>query len=654
MRAFEPAAIDPSIDPCEDFYQFACGGWEQASPRPETVGLWSRPWGQYAEDVDRFNRELIQFIAENPEPGDVDQENLARFFQSCRDTDAIDARGMESFAGRVELIDSMVSARDVARVLGELTAFFGADSPDPLFDIYSWGDPVEGGSRRRGFVTAADGRLPAREYYEENGDDPDGVLGAYRAYLQTMLELVGYDAESRTRLADEILLMESRLQSARRSAAEERNDAQAEMNLMTLEQLGEAFPNLNWAELLEARAYPLDDALVVPDQGYVAEVDRWIVDANVELLRAYFKLFALRDVDFALPMAGRQATHALYGEVLSGLEEPRPRWQTCVAATESTLPEALGRAFVAATLAPGVKEQSKQVFEAIQGAMERRILGADWLQPETREAALAKLAEARTSLAHPDSWVDDRSLRVDPNDLVATSARFGAARRQRGAEAVGEPLDINDWFYPTTRVIGFFTSSTNTVFMSASQLLYFGVEADDPAVLYGGLGVFLAHELSHGFDSHGSQYDARGRVRNWWADSDRAEFEARAQCLIDEANELTYPSGDAVNGELIVSEHGAEVISVGLALDALETVEAPDETVDGYSALQRFFLTNAQLLCYQASDEAWRQIATSDSHLWGPPGVNSVVANTPAFAEAFNCSPESAAVKPAEDVCRVW
>ncbi|MEZ6013143.1 MAG: M13 family metallopeptidase [Hyphomonas sp.] len=657
-KVYDPAAIDRSADACIDFYQYACGGWEASHPRPADSGSYYRSWTQYTREVDDYVRQLIETAGEGDAAG-RDERNVSALFQACMDEAAIEAVGLAPFGPLFGEIDALGSVAGFGPLLGKVSnrLRYSYGTKYPLLSVSSWADPAEGGSLTRLYVSGAVIGFPAQEYYTGQDEDAVALRGAYAAYLTGALEDLGYADELASSYAEKILAMETAVASAGMSAAESRNEANGPEGLVSLEDLAARYDNIDWAGMLAARgADPLPDRVFVADAAQVAAVNDWVTEENLGVLKAYLKLALAVDHNAVMPAGLRSRHFDFFGKALSGQEAPAPRWRTCVGLTKTVMPEAVSRMFIAATGIDEDKAASLHVLSDIRAEMQRRIETADWIGDDTRAAALVKLDQLRASFVAPDKWPDDPELGAVPGEAAETNMKFSAARRLREFGTVSAPMDINEWFDAPIYVSGFQVNELNAIYVTAAQMLMLDIGSGDPAVEYGGLGVFVGHELSHGYDRLGSQYDGLGRTRNWWTEADGQEFDDRTKCISEEASTYSYPSGAQVNGEFVVSEEGAQMAGLDIAYAAFLRANAgtdlPDR--DGLTAGQRFFTASAQTFCIQASDESWNLIASSDSHMWGAPGINMAIRNSPEFAKAFHCKAGDPMVKPEAEICRTW
>lgn len=655
-KVYDAAAIDHSVNACTNFYQYACGGWEKTHPRPADSGSYFRSWTQYAHEVDDYVRQLIETADSS---GGADAANVSALFQACMDEPVIDALGLAPLEPLFGEIDAMDSATGFGAVLGKVShrMKFYYSTKYPLLSISAWADPSEGGSVSRLFVSGDVIGIPAKDYYTDPGEDAAALRAEYVSYLAATLSDLGYEENVARDYAARILALETAVISAGKSEAESRNEAFGPEGITSLEDLAAYYPNIDWAGLLAERgAGPLPDKVFIADAAQVAAVNALVTDENLGVLKAYLKLALVIDHNALMPENFRSRHFDFFGKTLSGQEEPAPRWRTCVGLTKIVMPEAVSRMFIASTGIGDSKAASLGVLENIRAEMHRRIETADWIEDSTRAAALTKLGELRASFVAPDTWLDDPAVTAAPGEAVETTLRFAMARRAREFGALGAPMSINEWFDAPIYVSGFQVNETNAIYVTAAQMLMLDIGSGDLAVEYGGLGVFVGHELSHGYDKLGSQYDGLGRTADWWTEADGQAFDDRMQCISDEASTYKYPSGDPVLGELVVSEEAAEMTGLRLAYAAYQRAKAkagvPER--DGLTADQRFFTAAAQTFCMQASNESWGLISSTDSHMWGAPGINMLMRNSPEFAEAFGCQPGDPMAKQAEEVCRTW
>lgn len=649
FRVYESTAIDSSADACTDFYQYACGGWHAANPRPEGRALWGRFFTQYRDQVAEYTRLLIENAS--TDSSSADERKMAIYYRACLREDLIEEAGLDAFDSLFRRIDSAVSPREFAGALAEATLLSDYYNDAPLLTPFVDGDPIAGASIARIDLYPADPALQSASNYSGSNKDVVSLQLEYRKYLANILRLIGVGDAGANDLAQRMYLIEAELARRATPYSERRNDASTRTALRTVDELATEFSAFDWVAYFGELGLEDVDVINVHDRRYLAALNDQLTDENLPALKALIKIRLVESSRLALPAAVRAAYFDMYGRALFGEREPRARWRSCVDALKSDLREPLGRVFLTRVLEPSTPALANEIFDEVKSEMRRRIEAANWLSDASKTEALKKVERVRFFPGVPDDWTDRDGFAVADTDFLSIRQSLAAAHRERAFANLGAPLDLNNWYFPITEPMGYQDNDVNAVYMTAAMLYPYGIEQDDPGIRYGGLGVFLAHELSHGFDTLGSQYDSFGRQREWWRDDEKAAFAEKTQCVRDEAAGLRYPSGDPVNADLVVSEYTAELTANQIAYDLLIRAAGDDDL----NARRHFFETTAQFYCLAANEQTWRDIAKEDSHIWGKPAVNNLVRNLPGFAEAYSCASDDAMVKtPGSSVCRVW
>jgi predicted metalloendopeptidase len=443
--------------------------------------------------------------------------------------------------------------------------------------------------------------LPARELYLEQDEHSVALRAGYRAHIERMLGLAGRAPQDARTDAEHVLSIETALAAAMPSAEDAMGEQRRFLSPRSPEELRQQYPHFDWSAFLRRFGAPSSSTI---NLGWLPFFERWdaLVDTQpLEAWHAYLRFHLLTDRSRFLPAAFRETSFDFFGRTVDGRTEAPARWRECVGLERRYLPDPLSRVFLERAASP------------------RLVIRAD--------------------------------------DFYGNARRAAEAQFRRNLDKPGAPVSLDEWGLPPIWVGGFYDPAKNAVAMTAAQLLFFaGEEGTDLAALYGGLGSFIGHELSHGFDPLGSQYDTDGRLRPWWSKRDHERYEQRTQCVAKTYSQLDYPTGDRVRGEAVVGEQSAELMGHQLALAAYRRASAgaPEGVRDGLSAEQRFFVSAAQFMCLDASPEVWRQLVDTDPHAFGPPGVTGTVLNMPGFTEAFACRPGQAMVRPVARMCRVW
>lgn len=659
MPPFDLTAIDTSADACEDFYQYACGGWHAANPMPDDTAFWSRPFTQYARRMDDYVRALVEAAAQDGAKRTPDEAQVGDYYRACMDRATIQKRGLAPLRPELALIDGMRSADQLPAVLGALhrTIPYQPEHGEPLFYVFAWGDPVDGAMAARLWISPGGLGLPGRDYYLSDEPEAVALRADYQAHIAEMLSMLGTPADAAMQQAEDILALETNLANARLPQSVVRNDAAATSNPLTPDELQALTPNFLWADFFRAHGIPEVERLNAREPASLKALDSLVTTVPLETWQAYLRWHLVAERASLLPLKIRDARFAFYGRRLEGQENPPSPERACFAHLERDLPQALGRVFITHAFRPEMRMQALAMFEEIKAVMRRRIEGAEWMAPETRREALAKLDAVGLYVGHPEIWIDDPHLVVRSDDFFGNVQRSGEALRRVHVDALDQPLDPNDWAQPVTWMGGGYDNRRNAIFITAALLRFYEVGADDPAVRYGGLGHLLAHELTHAFDPLGRQYDAEGRLRDWWTETDTAGFNERARCVSEQFSQYEYAPGIPIDGEFVVAEQVAELSSWGIAWEAYQnaTADQPQSVREDHTPQQRFLLTNAQTWCTEATEGRWRSLAAGgSSKAWAAPMVHGTVTNLPGFAEAFACEEERTMVKPTDQQCKVW
>jgi len=667
VLAFDPTAMDPQADACEDFYQYACGGWHQRSPRPANVSYWSRPWSDFKQQIDVYLRQVIEHSATQTEtPQSADAQRVGNFYAACMDTAAIDARGLTALQQELALIDAMTSTRELAPVLGRLirqsvpSSYRTGRDNGMVLDVSGGGG---GDGWRSKVLSISSGQaqaplnLPDRALYLDASADGVALREHYRDHVARMLQLAGQPAETARNDAAAVLALETALAQVLPTGEDFEGDLERFVNPRTPEQLRRQYPHFDWDEFLRALEAP---AVAKVELDWLPFFERWDALAESTPLsgwQAYLRFHLITDRARFLPQAFRDESFAFFDQTVDGKSEALPRWRDCMNAVQRYLPDPLSRVFLEQGDRPQLNARVESMFEELRTVMRDRIEAATWLSTNSRRKTLDKLDAMRLAVSHPQQWRDDPRLVIRADDAYGNAQRAGTAQYRRSFDGLGQPLALDEWSLPPIWVGGFYSPTRNALYMTAAQLLFYaGDDGDDLAALYGGLGSFIGHELSHGFDPMGSQYDIEGRVRPWWTPRDRKRFEQRTDCVAETYSQLSYPNGDRLDGKRVVTEQTAELVAHQIALDAYHRATAGKAEADrhGLSAEQRFYVSAAQTICLDATPEVWSQLVNTDPHAFGPPGVQGTMLNMPDFAETFGCQPSQAMARPVEAMCRIW
>jgi len=649
LPGLDLASMDRGVDPCVDFYAHACNGWIAANPVPADESRWDA-YDRLADANRRLLWGLLQEAARPAGKKTPEERKVGDYFAACMDEAAVERAGARPLARDLGAVARLASPRDLARLLGRLHPAsdgglaFGFGSQQSFDDA----EQVVAVARPGGLG------LPDRDLYLADDARSTEVRGAYRAHLERMLRLAGDAPPAAALAAEAVLRIETALARASLSRTD-RRDPQKLWNRTTPAELARLTPSFRWPDYFAASGVPRVAWLNVEEPGFFRELSRLLSAEGLPAWKAYLRWHLVDARAATLSRAFVEADFAFREGLLKGTQALPPRWKRCVALVDRDLGEALGKVFVARAFPPEAKRAAEAMVGHVVEAMRQRLLALDWMGPETKQAALQKLASLRHKIGHPARWRDYGRLQVTRGDLsgnVERALRFEAARQLR---KIGRPLDRSEWTMTAPTVNAYYDASMNEMNFPAGVLLppLFDLRID-LAPGYGNDGSTVGHELVHGFDDEGRRFDARGNLRDWWTAADAAAFEERARCVADQY--AAYPVIDdiRINSKLTLGEDLADLAGTTLAWDAWKRATRGQELPvrDGLTPEQRFFVGFAQWACGTTRPETLRLRALTDVHSPLRWRVNGVVANLPEFARAFSCAAGKPMVR--EKPCRVW
>jgi putative endopeptidase len=645
----DPAAMDRSRDPCVDFFAYSCGGWVKANPIPPDQASWS----VYAKLGDE-NRQLLWGLLEQAGRAGAArtpaEAKIGDYFAACMDEAAVERAGATPLAKDLAAIAALRSKRELPALVGRLQP--GLE--DGL--VFGLGSEQDAKDATQVIATLAAGGLglPDRDYYLKDDARSEEIRTRYARYVADLLRLAGDAPAAAEEGARAVVRLETSLAKATLSRVEKR-DPYRVYHRMTPTQLQALAPALRWKELLAASRAPRLRVVNVTEPAFVVEVETRLEEEPLATWQRYLRFHLADGRAPYLSRAFQEAHFAFHGAFLHGVKEEKPRWKRCVEWVDRDLGEALGKVFVAKAFPAEVKPEVTRMTEAIQRAMERRIRELPWMTEPTKRAALEKLAAMRNKIGYPARWRDYGKLAIDRRDFagdVERALRFETARQ---LAKIGRPVDRDEWSMTPPTVNAYYDPRMNDMNFPAGVLLPPLYDPRmDAAPGYGNTGGTIGHELTHGFDDEGRQFDARGNLRDWWTPADARAFDERASCVVAQYGEYPVVGDVKVNSRLTLGEDVADLGGTILAWLAWReaTRGEPLEARDGLNPEQRFFVGYAQWACEDEREESKRVRAVTNPHSPGLWRVNGVVANLPEFREAFGCKAGQPMAR--EVPCRVW
>ncbi len=642
---FDDAAVDKSVSPCDDFYQYACGLWMKENPIPPDRSSWD-PYYQLAEKTTA----AVQAILEGREPGKgADYRKVQDFYAACMDEPGLEKRGLESLDHDWRRIDAVRKPAAAAIALARVETL-GADA---LFAFYPNQD-FKDAERVIATIDVGSLGMTDRDYYLKDDEETKKLREEYRAHVTRMLQAGGVAAADAAAGAAAVLRIETEL--ARVSPTrEQQRDPDNQYHKLTRAQLEALTPDWPWDQYFTVLGVPgVRQVNVTWPESLRVATSLWLALPAIEQ-RAYLRWQVMHALAAALPKQMAEEDFHFYGTVLRGTQQMAPRWKRCVRQTNDALGEAVGKVYVAGHFSAEQKQRAMTQIQAIQAALRDDLTTLDWMSMETRREALHKLEAFRIKIGYPGHWRDYSRLSVQRDDATGNAVRAKRFEFARQMAKIGKPVDRDEWFSLPQEVDGYQSASLVEIVFTAGLLQppFFDAEMDD-AVNFGAIGRAMGHEFTHGFDDHGRKFDENGTLRDWWTLEDSARFQERAQCFIDEYSRFPVVDDKKLNGQLTLGENLADNGGIRLAYQALEKRlgSSPRTTVDGLTPEQRFFLSFAKTQCGNTTAATLRNRLLTDPHSPGRWRVNGTLRNFGPFQEAFSCKAGNAMVSP--HPCRVW
>jgi putative endopeptidase len=648
---FSIDTIDRTIDPCVDFYQYACGNWIKNSEIPPDQSQWL----SFVELRER-NLDIEHGILEKAAAGgasrDAIDQKVGDLYGSCMDEKSVDAKGIAPIKPE---LDRIAAVNDKSALIDEI-AHVHLIGPSPLFNFYSQSD-LHNADQVIAYIDQGGLTLPDRDYYIKDDSDKVEKRQILVDYATQLFTLAGQSPQQAAKSAQTVLVIETLL-AADSMDRTKRRDPKSRDHKMSRDQAAALGPNFYLNRYFTAVGAPRFTQLNVTNPDFFKQVNGVLESESLDALKTYVSWHVLHAAAPWLSQPFVEANFKLQ-QKLTGQEQIQARWKRCVNLTDHQLGEALGQRYVDVTFGPESKQRMLKMVDALEKSLDEDIRGLSWMSDETKKQAKVKLEAIRNKIGYPEVWRDYRSVVIKPNDLLGNVERANAFEAKRQIAKIDKPLDRKEWDMTPPTVNAYYSSSFNEIVFPAGILQPpFFDKAMDDAVNFGGIGLVIGHELTHGFDDQGRKFDPQGNLHDWWTEQDGKEFEKRASCIADEYSNFVAVDDLKLNGKLTLGENTADNGGARTALAALEHMIADDETgkegqkIDGYSPEQRFFLGFGRVWCEKRRPEVARLRVLTDPHSPGRYRVNGVLQNMPEFQKAWGCKASQPMV--AENACHVW
>ena len=645
--AFDDADADASVSPSEDFYRFVNGGWLDANPVPDEYPA----WGAFQELNARNEKvlhDILTIVADKDSPATTAETLVGAHYTAGMDIDRIEHLGLDPLAPIVERIDSIATRADLSGVVADLHrdgigAFFGVavepDFQDSTVNLLWIGQSGLG--------------LPDRDYYLRDDDTSRELLAAYKVHVGAMFHLLGLDDHEAA--ADTVISIETAIAELSYTNVQMR-DIDLITNKVTRSEINDMMPNFGLGRYLDTVGAGSHDSFSIDNVGFYPGIDALIADTPIGDLITYLTWHAIHATASALPEAFEKESFDFYGTTLGGQQVQKERWKRVLAALTADIGQLVSQLYVAENFPPEAKIRMEHLVENLLASMRASIKSVEWMGDATRAEALEKLGAFGYKIGYPDEWRDYTGLELAADSWLANRLAASRFEFNRKMATVGEPVNPHEWAMPPHIVNAYYHPLHNEIVFPAGILQppFFSLNADD-ATNYGAIGAVIGHEITHGFDDQGSRFDADGNVRDWWTEHDRAEFDRRAQVVVDQYGAYKIDDDLSVNGELTLGENIADIGGLTIAYAALEiALDGSDDRVAGLTPAQRFYIAWATGWRQNYTDAYLRLLVNSDPH--SPAYIRGSVplSNLATFQEAFNIPDGAPAIRPIGERVDIW
>jgi endothelin-converting enzyme/putative endopeptidase len=647
--SLDVTSMDRSVDPCVDFYTYSCGGWQKNNPIPPDQTSWS-VYAKLYEDNLAYLRAILEQAAAAKDRDAVTQK-IGDYYSACMDEAAVEKRGAKPVWPSLVEIQGLQSVRAMAPLVARL--HLAGDTM--LFASGSQPDPDNSDAMIVGLGQGGLG-LPDRDYYTKDDPKSKETRERYVQHVQKMFVLIGDSEEKAKQEAATVMRVETALAQASLTGVE-RRDPHKITNKMKVADLQKLAPNFDWTAYFSASQVPPFDTLNVESPAFFKELNAQLASVTLDDWKVYLRFHVANPEAPYLSSAFVDENFDFYRKYLRGAKELRPRWKRCVQYVDFELGEALGQEYVRKTFPPELKADTLHMTQLIEDAMAMRIEQLDWMSPATKQQALNKLHSIRNKIGYPDKWRDYSSVEIVRDDFYGNALRATEFENRREFNKVGKPTDRSEWEITPPTVDAYYNSQMNDINFPAGVLQppLYDAKMDD-APNYGNTGSTVGHELTHGFDDEGRQYDGKGNLKDWWTAQDAAQFVKHADCVVHQYATYVVVDDVHINSKLTEGEDVADLGGTVLAYIAWKNADKNLQLTDrdGLTPDQRFFIGFAQWDCANERPDDLRARAITDPHSPAKYRINGVVVNVPEFGTAFNCKPGSPMIKPADKVCQVW
>lgn len=651
-HGIDKANLDIEINPCDNFYLYACGGWMKNNPLGPEYSRFGT-FDQLRENAREQLKELILTLSDNPESKikGTNAQKVSDLYSLGMDSERLNREGAAPVLPMVDKINAMTD-EDFIETLAWLHnglggAFFGtgvgADAKDADMNIMHIGEAGLG--------------LGDRDYYLERNETNDKIMSAYERYIKRMMELVGYDTQSCQRVWENVIMIETEI-AKNKKTREERRDPKLRYNMLTMEDIKKTYPNIDWEMYFKHLGLDNVDKANITSVKYLDFINEYLPSLTLQQIKDMMVVDVVTSSSNLMSDDFQQANFEMYDKTMSGTEEMEPRWKRVMTIPNSMFGEAVGELYVKKYFPEENKEYMQQLVENLRNSLGKHIRNLSWMSDTTKSKALEKLSTFTVKIGYPDKWKDYSGIQIDPDksylENVSEAAKWYA---QDNYQKLGKPVDREEWHMTPQTVNAYYNPTTNEICFPAGilQAPYFDLTADD-AQNYGAIGVVIGHEMTHGFDDSGRQFDGNGNLSDWWQKEDVEKFTVLADKLVAQFDALEVAPGVHANGRFTLGENIADQGGLRIALTAyIDYMKGKNiQEIDGFSALQRFYLAYANVWANNIREEEILSRTKTDPHSLGEYRVNATLKNIDEFVKAFDIKEGDAMFLPESERVVIW
>ncbi|MEO7970365.1 MAG: M13 family metallopeptidase [bacterium] len=651
LPGFDVGNMDTSVSACANFFQYANGGWTAKNQIPAAFSRWGRFEVLDEQNIAVLHGILDGLLAKKSLKAGTNEQKIADYYRSCMDEPGIEAQGVQPIQPE---LDRIAAINDLAGLQSEIARFHAYRIPA----VFGFGGAQDFKNSRAVIAQAAQGGLglPDRDYYTKDDQKSRQTRDEYQKHVARMFELLGDVPDRATAESQMVVAIETKL-AENSSTRVQRRDPEANYHPMNRTELSALTPHFDWRNYFDGVGLPTIDKINVGQPDFFKAADKLLLAISLDDWKSYLRWHLLNSTAGTLSAKFVQEDFNFSGKYLQGTKEMQPRWRRCIVSTDRALGEALGQLYIQKTFTPAARVRAQDMVKNLVDALRSDLTTLSWMSQETRQKAISKLDAFIRKIGYPDKWRSYEALQVSRGPFYnnTISARQFEVKRNLGK--IGKPVDKTEWGMSPPTVNAYYNPSINEIVFPAGILQppFYDPKADD-AFNYGGIGVVIGHEMTHGFDDSGARFDADGNLAMWWTADDFKKFKDRTDCVVKQFDGYEVEPGLNQNGKLVVGESVADLGGLAVAYAAYQKSlhGKPGKVIAGFTPEQRFFLGYAQIWAQNIRPEAARLRVATDPHPLGRFRVNGPLSNMELFANAFQCKAGDPMVRPADKRCQIW